>query len=100
MPDYEAGNVRIVQLTTYGQLMNEGQALHHCVATYLSSCRLGRCAIFSLTAAGRHSLTLEVEANRTVVQVRGKHNRWMTDAEEICIKLWLDQARLVMSKYA
>ena len=100
VPDYEAGNVRIVQLTTYGQLMNEGQALHHCVATYLSSCRRGRCAIFSLTVAGRHSLTLEVEANRTVVQVRGKHNRWMTDAEEICIKLWLDQARLVMSKYA
>ena len=97
--DFAVGSVRIEQLTTFGQLQDESQALHHCVATYFNSCRQGRCGIFSLTVDGARALTLEVTADRTVVQVRGKHNRWMTPAELHCIHQWLDAARLVLSKH-
>ena len=97
--DFVAGPVRIEQLTTFGQLLDEGRALQHCVATYLQSCRQGRCGIFSFTIEDARVLTLEVTADRTVVQVRGKHNRWMTPAERTWINQWLDQARLVLSRH-
>ena len=96
---FTAGPVRIEQLLAFGQLQEEGQALNHCVATYFNSCRQGRCGIFSLTVDGARALTLEVAADRTVVQVRGKHNRWMNQAERAWITQWLDQARLVLSKH-
>lgn len=97
--DFQAGPVRIEQLTTAEQLQNEGNAQHNCVATYLQSCRLGRCGIFSLTVDGTRGLTIEVTANRTVVQVRGKYNRLMTMQERAWITQWLSEVRLVLSKY-
>ncbi|MBF9143272.1 PcfJ domain-containing protein [Hymenobacter properus] len=97
--DFVDGPVRIEQLLTYGQLVAEGRALHHCVATYLQSCRQGRCGIFSLTVDGARALTLEVDASRKLVQVRGKHNRWMTAAESKWVNQWLDEARLVLSRH-
>ncbi|HEX8328422.1 MAG TPA: hypothetical protein VF629_12845 [Hymenobacter sp.] len=47
--NFQAGPVRIEQLTTYGQLQEEGNAQRNCVATYVQSCRMGNCGIFSLT---------------------------------------------------
>lgn len=98
--DYQDGTVRIAQLTSYLDLLAEGNAQRNCVATYLQSCRLGRCGIFSLTVDGTRGLTVEVTANRTVVQVRGKYNRWMTPQEHAWITQWLGEARLVLSKHA
>ncbi|WP_035568020.1 PcfJ domain-containing protein [Hymenobacter sp. IS2118] len=98
--DFRAGPVRIEQLTSYRALEAEGNAQRNCVATYVQSCRLGRCGIFSLTVDGTRGLTVEVTANRTVVQVRGKYNRWMTQQEHDWITQWLGSARLVLSKHA
>jgi hypothetical protein len=98
--NYMADRVRIEQLTTYEQLVEEGRAMHHCVASYLQSCRKGHCGIFSFSVDGVRALTLEVTADRTVVQVRGKYNRWMSKKEHASITQWLDQARLVLSKHA
>ncbi|HEX8656677.1 MAG TPA: PcfJ domain-containing protein [Hymenobacter sp.] len=97
--NFLAGPVRIEQLTTAAQLQDEGNAQRNCVATYLQSCLAGRCGIFSLTVDGTRGLTIEVTANRTVVQVRGKYNRWMTAQEHAWIIQWLNQARLVLSKH-
>ena len=99
MADFQAGPVRIEQLTTSEQLQDEGNTQRNCVASYLQSCRLGRCGIFSLTVEGTRGLTIEVAANRTVVQVRGKYNRWMTTQEHAWVIQWLSQARLVLSKH-
>jgi hypothetical protein len=98
--NFMAGRVRIEQLTSYEQLVDEGRAMHHCVASYLQSCRKGHCGIFSFTVDGVRALTLEVTADRTVVQVRGKFNRWMSKKEHAWITQWLDQSRLVLSKHA
>ncbi|MCB2408809.1 PcfJ domain-containing protein [Hymenobacter lucidus] len=102
VPDFAGGSkcpVRITQLRTYGHLIDEGRALRHCVASYLESCRRGRSAIFSLTLGGTRAVTLEVQANRTVVQARGLFNRRPNDEEGAWIQRWATDNRLLVPKH-
>jgi hypothetical protein len=103
VPDFvsadEDGRVRITQLRTFAQLLAEGRALHHCVASYVQSCQRGRCGIFSLTIDETRAITLEVNAQRVVVQARGRHNRSLAADERHWVGRWVDQAQLVLSKY-
>lgn len=102
VPDFvggEAGRVRIRQLTTFGELVEEGRVLQHCVASYVAACRRGRCGIFALTLDHRPAVTLEVAPDRTVVQARGRHNRPMTADEREWVRHWLQATRLAISKY-
>lgn len=102
VPDFtggDEGRVRIVQLTNFGQLVEEGRTLQHCVASYVDSCRRGRCGIFSLRFDGRPVVTLEVTPERIVVQARGRHNRSMAADERFWVNRWLGEARLALSKH-
>lgn len=95
----DEGRVRITQLTSYWQLVEEGHALQHCVASYVQSCLKGRCGIFSLTFDGVRQLTLEVTRDHILVQARGKRNRPMAADERHWVGRWLSEASLVQSKY-
>jgi hypothetical protein len=95
----DEGRVRITQLTSYWQLLEEGHAHQHCVASYVQSCLKGRCGIFALTLDGERQLTLEVTRDRILAQARGKYNRSMTADERHWVSHWLGEARLVQSKY-
>ncbi|UOQ71444.1 PcfJ domain-containing protein [Hymenobacter cellulosilyticus] len=102
VPDFSGGGkcpVRITQLRTYGELIHEGRTLRHCVASYLDSCRRGRSAIFSLSLNGTRTVTLEVQANRTVVQARGLFNRRPNDEEGAWIQRWAADNRLLVPKH-
>ncbi|RYU81885.1 PcfJ domain-containing protein [Hymenobacter persicinus] len=102
VPDFSGGHqcpVRITQLRTYGDLVEEGRGLRHCVASYLDSCRRGRSGIFSLTLNGLRRVTLEVQANRTVVQARGVFNRRPNDEEGAWIQRWAADHRLLVPKH-
>ena len=102
VPDYvggDDGRVRITQLTTFGELVEEGRSLQHCVASYLEACRRGRCGIFALRLDGRPTITLEISPDRVVVQARGRHNRSMNTSERHWVSRWLGEARLVVSKH-
>ena len=92
--------VRITQLTTFGQLVEEGRTLQHCVASYVASCQRGRCGIFSLSFDSRSTLTLEVTSDRVVVQARGRHNRRMAADERFWVNRWVTASRLVLSAHA
>ncbi|OUJ74272.1 PcfJ domain-containing protein [Hymenobacter crusticola] len=92
--------VTITQLRTYGELVEEGQMLHHCVASYLASCQRGKCGIFSLKVNGARALTLEVLWNRTIVQIRGRYNRRMALDECFWVSRWATEAQLQVSKHA
>lgn len=96
----EEGRIRIVQLTTFGQLVEEGRTLQHCVASYVESCRRGHCGIFSLRIEGRAVVTLEVAPEREIVQVRGRHNRGMATDERHWIGRWVKEAKLSLSQHA
>ena len=89
----------ITQLRTYGELVEEGRSLRHCVASYLYSCQKGACGIFGLRLDGARTITLEVLRNRTIVQARGRYNREMTDAERFWVTRWAAEAQLTLSKH-
>ncbi|TGE28160.1 PcfJ domain-containing protein [Hymenobacter metallicola] len=102
VPDFAGGGkfpVRITQLRTYGELLTEGRSLRHCVASYLDACRRGRSGIFSLTLNGTRTVTLEVQANRTVVQARGLFNRRPNDEEALWVQRWAAHNRLLVPRH-
>ncbi|SET09782.1 PcfJ domain-containing protein [Hymenobacter actinosclerus] len=92
-----AEGVRIRQLLNYAQLLEEGSAQKHCVSSYVYSCLKGRCGIFSLSVHGARTLTVEVLANRQIVQIRGRENRRATEREQDWLHQWATAAGLSFS---
>ncbi|MDU0372712.1 PcfJ domain-containing protein [Hymenobacter endophyticus] len=90
----EAGRVQITQLLSYAALVEEGSSQKHCVSSYVYSCLRGRCGIFSLRVNGARALTLEVRANRQLVQIRGRENRRATEQELHWLRQWAEAAGL------
>lgn len=67
-------------------LAAEGRLMHHCVLSYVKSCRRGNTSIWSLSARTDGSripvLTIAVDPrSRKVTQVRGKYNASLAHAE-------------------
>jgi hypothetical protein len=94
----------IRELLSAQALIAEGRQLHHCVATYRSSCVRGQCSIWTMeveTNKGRtKSLTLEVRnQQRLICQARGKANRTPTEKERGVLRRWAAQAGLVIASY-
>jgi len=70
-------------------LVNEGSTMCHCVGSYYLVVRKGQSSIWSLTRNKKRLLTVEVRnKNKTVVQVRGKHNRLPKEKEQTYIQAW------------
>ena len=95
---------KIIQLKTYFDLRDEGNEMHHCVATYANLCKGGSCSIFSVRqhlngSFTTRTATIEVRANQ-VVQIRGKYNRKPDDTTIGVIKEWAEYEHLTTSKYA
>jgi hypothetical protein len=72
---------KIVELLDSRELVYEGRAMRHCVATYVHACASGHSSIWSLRHrwldedASRSVLTVEVRPRtRTIVQLRGRAN--------------------------
>ncbi|MEL7239676.1 MAG: PcfJ domain-containing protein, partial [Planctomycetota bacterium] len=86
--------VTITQLVTAADLIAEGRAMHHCVASYISTCQSGRSAIFSMRIASgfdelKRALTIEVApGTREIWQARGRFNELPTKAEDRFLSRW------------
>lgn len=81
---------RFVELTSGRELLREGEALHHCVASYAALCASGHSAIVSLSRNGIRRLTIELDPRtRQIVQVRGLQNRSASEKEGEVISRWL-----------
>jgi PcfJ-like protein len=83
----------IRQLNKQSQLYEEGNALNHCVASYIGKCVVGSCSIWAMEVypvcgAPKKLLTIELDRSGTIVQVRGKNNRLPTAEEIGLIRLW------------
>ena len=83
----------INELLTTRELRLEGQALRHCVASYVNQCAWGVTSVWSLqveTSRGRRRvLTIEVDPDgRAVRQARGVANRRPRPAELELIEAW------------
>lgn len=70
----------VQELTSSRELVSEGRAMHHCVASYAKTCRKGTASIWSLQAVDENKqrepvMTIAVDIRRmAVTQVRGRYN--------------------------
>lgn len=103
--DYTAGGKdkralwRFRQITTGDGLFKEGQRMHHCVAGYKHRCMRGECSIWSLTyefplGVQHRGVTIEVNKNNVIVQVRGYANRAILPNEAAMIRTWAAEHKL------
>lgn len=94
---------QIKELLSGAELIVEGRAMKHCVASYAGACAAGRCSIWTMeyvTPQGTEKRqTIEVRSDKTVVQCRGKRNILPTAAECNIIQRWSTTAGLAIAPY-
>jgi hypothetical protein len=104
----------IRELRSGKELMEEGKAMHHCVATYAPVCARGTCSIWSLGFEESHEpvrrriMTIEVNnEHRLIVQARGRFNSLpgqkhasarLTQSADI-LRRWAEDQGLVIAPY-
>jgi len=60
-------------LATVGDIVDEGERMHHCVAGRVAAALNGRAFLFHVERDGEHA-TVEISADRTVLQATGPRN--------------------------
>ena len=95
----------VVELLTSQELMEEGQTMRHCVASYAGYCESGRTSIWSLRKqieSGRFIRLATVEVNnnqRFIVQVRGRLNKRPGKEELALLGRWQDEGGPRLSRW-
>ena len=94
----------IRELADSGELIDEGNELHHCVATYAESCAKRTTSIWSLRCHGslesHRVLTIEVSpTNRTIVTALGKCNSDPKPGVRSVMEMWAEQERLEIGRW-
>jgi hypothetical protein len=92
----------IVELLDSAALHSEGQAMHHCVYTYVNRCRRGETTIWSLRlrAGGEEKRMVTIEVNphkRAIVQARAKCNRWPGTRSSEILRQWASATGLSLA---
>jgi hypothetical protein len=94
----------IHELTDSREVLLEGRAMRHCVASYVRYCRSGSSSIWSLRFRwldeehARSILTIEVyPALRRVGQIRGPHNSRASPAHHDLVRQWATSQNLRMA---
>ena len=91
-PAAKQGGFEIVPIVTATDLYHEGQAMHHCVATYADRVREGACYVFSVRQSGKRVATVSLfrhGARVLIEQVRGPCNSTPTTAIMTAVRQWL-----------
>jgi hypothetical protein len=85
---------RIRELLSSRDLVTEGRAMRHCVASYAGSCKAGRCSIWTMELESSEGVekhqTIEVNSTGTIVQCRGPRNRMPTQQEISVLRRWAE----------
>lgn len=88
--EFETDGLKIIYPDTPDDVIKEGNALHHCVGSYVKRVADGECVILFLRKSAEVSkafYTIEVRG-QSVVQVRGKGNCSMTPEVEAFMEEW------------
>ena len=89
------------EILDYHELISEGRAMRHCVASYAWLIRDGRSSIWSLCCNEERRLTVEVSLRqKAVVQVRGRYNRLPRRIEVNFLCRWARANGLRIMAYA
>lgn len=97
----EAVEYHIIQLTTVQELLDEGQAMQHCVGSYVSSCQLAGTSIWSLRKLKdgqvKRLVTIEVSKMHRIVQAKRKSNAAPQAFHWRLIRAWAKRENLSLS---
>jgi len=101
--DQKSPIYRIMQLTNSFAIQREGEAMRHCVGSYVNRCESGDTSIWSLTATTssgvKSLLTIQVNKADTIVQVRGKANSMPGVDDSKIVRWWAKRERLKIADY-
>jgi hypothetical protein len=88
----------VVSPKTSHDLQAEGDALNHCVASYIKRVVDGECEIYflRLTESPDKSLVTFEVRNKQIVQARGLHNRAITDKERNALIKYANDRKIVL----
>ena len=94
----------IRELADSGELIDEGNELHHCVATYAESCAKRTTSIWSLRCHGslesHRVLTIEVlPTTRMIITALGKCNSDPKPDARSVMEKWAEQERLEIGRW-
>ena len=86
------------------ELVSEGQAMHHCVASYIRSCARRATSIWSLQMhnheGSQRILTVEVRlSSKTICQARGKRNAMPVAKGRDILRRWAVKEGLTLPGY-
>ncbi|MBU2018314.1 MAG: PcfJ domain-containing protein [Bacteroidetes bacterium] len=91
---YKKEKYRALQLLTGKDLRLEGEAMNHCVKTYIRVCSLNQAAIWSIQKKVDNKfvrlMTAEIIENK-VVQATAKYNRKLISTEHQILKTWAQE---------
>lgn len=91
------------ELHSGNDLISEGKAMRHCVASYARSCAAGNRSIWAMEVDRQTGIekiqTVEVTKQGVIVQCRGRLNRLPTTTEFEIVRRWADVAGLTISPY-
>jgi hypothetical protein len=91
---------RFTEILTARDLVAEGSAMRHCVATYCDAAADGVSSFWSLTCNGKRRLTLEIDGVcREVRQVRGRANRLPRPDEAGRVVTWAERNGLQVASW-
>lgn len=94
---------KIIQLLSSNEIRTEGRTMHHCVASYIGSCASGRTSIWSMTVDTINGtdrlLTIEVNKDHRIHQIRGKYDRTAEKNEMSIIELWAYNQNLFITRW-
>lgn len=88
--------ITIRQLRTGDELAEEGSEMHHCVYSYKYQCEAGSASIWSMRRGDKRLLTIEMNNQGDLVQIRGFGNRLATNDEMAIIRRWANDAGLTV----
>ena len=83
----------IIPITSQAELIEEGQEMHHCIASHLKSVVNGKFAVYRMMAPERLTIEVLVMGGGQLVlrEVRGKCNRLPSDASNAIIEAWFSE---------
>jgi hypothetical protein len=89
-------------LRTINEFYEEAQQNCNCVASYVDNVKTGRCWVASFRQVGAPTtqLTIEINPDGRMVQIKGKFNRDATEKEMNLLQKFMDGIKKNMEKKA
>ena len=99
------GDIVVEELISTKELVKEGKAMRHCVASYAHWCIKGRTAIYSFKKYAPGNMlenlaTIEVNISlKRIVQAKGKLNKPVSNEVRKCMEFWATRNELSIGAY-